>query len=66
MAKRKPNQKRRKPARTENVPGFDLKPSGYQPSKADMEEDISVPVSMERLAQSALSGGAERRGTPQQ
>lgn len=33
----------------------------YQPTKADLEMDVSVPVSPERLARAALSGGAARR-----
>ena len=33
----------------------------YHPGKADMEREISVPVSPERLAQAALKGGAPRR-----
>lgn len=33
----------------------------YQPRKADMEMDISVDVTPERLADAALKGGAPRR-----
>ena len=33
----------------------------YQPNKADMEFDIGVDVTPERLAQAALRGGAPRR-----
>ena len=33
----------------------------YQPTKADMERDVSVQVSPQRLAQAVLSGGAPRR-----
>ena len=33
----------------EVVNGFELKPSGYQPTKAELEEDISVPVSFDRM-----------------
>ncbi len=33
----------------------------YKPSKSDMERDVSVGVSPERLAQAALRGGAPRR-----
>ena len=39
-----------------------LKPPDYQPSKAELEEDLSVPVTLEQLAKAAVSGGAERRG----
>jgi hypothetical protein len=59
MAKQKSARKRKKPEKAES--GFELKPAGYQPSKAEMEQDISVPVSLERLAKAAVSGGAERR-----
>lgn len=31
---------------------------GYQPNKADMSKDVSVPVTSERLAKAALKGGA--------
>lgn len=34
---------------------------GYQPNKADMSKDVSVPVTSERLAKAALKGGAPRR-----
>lgn len=40
---------------------FQLKTSNYQPTKAELEEDLSVPVSLEQLAQAALSGGAKWR-----
>ncbi|MCY4463143.1 MAG: hypothetical protein OXC26_22500 [Albidovulum sp.] len=33
----------------------------YQPTKADMERDVSVSVSPERLADAVLKGGAPRR-----
>ncbi len=33
----------------------------YQPRKADMECDVSVPVSPERLADAVLKGGVPRR-----
>ena len=33
----------------------------YQPTKADMERDVSVNVSPQRLAQAVLAGGAPRR-----
>ena len=32
-----------------------------QPTKAEMELDVSVPASPQRLAQAVLSGGARRR-----
>ena len=39
----------------------DLKPPDYQPSKAELEEDISVPVTLEELAKAALAGGEKRK-----
>lgn len=38
---------------------FNLKPSNYQPTKAELEEDLSVPVTLEELAKAALSGGVK-------
>ena len=57
----KARQKRRKSARTKPANGFELKPANYQPTKAELEEDLSVPVSLERLAKAAVQGGAQRR-----
>ena len=54
----KARQKRRKASRTKTANGFELKPSSYQPTKAELEENISVPVSLERLAKAAVKGGA--------
>ena len=33
----------------------------YQPTQADLEQDVSVDVTPERLAKAALQGGAQRR-----
>ena len=33
----------------------------YQPTKAELEEDISVKTTPEKLADAVLGGGAERR-----
>ena len=57
----KPAQRRGKSSKTDDAGATELKPSTYQPSKAELEKDLSVPVSLERLAKAALSGGAERR-----
>ena len=54
--KREDNQRRGQPPKA-----TDLKPPDYQPSKAELEEDISVPVTLEELAKAALSGGEKRR-----
>ena len=34
---------------------------GYQPSKEDLNEDVSAPVLPERLAQAVIKGGADRK-----
>ena len=60
MAKRKTEPTRSKSEKPDGVSGFELKPSTYQPSKAELEQDLSVPVSLERLAKAAVSGGEER------
>ena len=33
----------------------------YHPTKAEMEIDVSIPTTPERLAAAVLKGGAERR-----
>ncbi len=33
----------------------------YHPTKAEMETDVSIPTTPERLATAVLKGGAERR-----
>ena len=35
--------------------------SNYQPSKSELEADISLPVTPERLARAVVAGGAPRR-----
>ena len=37
-------------------------PSSYQPSKAELEEDVSVDAALEDVAEAMLQGGAQRRG----
>ena len=39
----------------------DVLARSYQPDKADLEQDVSVDVTPERLAKAVLQGGAERR-----
>lgn len=62
MAKPKTTDKHRKPSNPEKVDGFEFKPDDYEPSEAELEEDLSVPVSLEQLAKAALTGGAKRKG----
>ena len=61
MPKSKTAHKRKRKEKPEIVDGFALKPSSYQPSKAELEEDLSVPVSLEQLARVALVGGVPRK-----
>ena len=60
MSKPREPRKRRKPPDPEKAQDFEFKPAGYQPSKAELEEDLSVPVSLEQLAKAALAGWAKR------
>lgn len=61
MTKPKTTDKHRKLSNPEKVDGFALKPDDYEPSQAELEEDLSVPVSLEQLAKAALAGGVARR-----
>ena len=53
MAKRSKKQAKGKKPKTVN--GFELKPSTYQPSKKELEADISVPVSFGRLVDAVFA-----------
>ena len=35
--------------------------SSYQPSKAELEEDVSIDATLDDVAAAMLQGGAERR-----
>ena len=61
MAKAKGSRKRKKSRNTKPTNSFDLKPSTYQPTKAELEEELSVPVSLEQLGRAAVQGGVPRR-----
>ena len=37
-------------------------PAGHQPTKADMEEDVSIDAAPEALARAVTRGGAHRKG----
>ena len=54
-------KRRRDGSKAKRASDARLKPSEYQPSKAELEEDLSVSVSLEELAKAALSGGAKRK-----
>ena len=52
MAKKKSRPQRARPKPVE---------PGYQPSKAELETDVSLPVTPERLMRAVVAGGAPRR-----
>ena len=41
-------------------------PSKHQPTKAEMEEVIVIPATLDQLAGAVLAGGAPRRKTDQE
>ena len=51
----------REPKDIKTKPVVTLKPDRYQPTKAEMEKDITVPVSPERLAKAAVRDVTVRR-----
>ena len=51
----KRSKKKSKNRTSKTVNGFELKPSSYQPSKRELEEDIRVPVSFDRLVDAVFS-----------
>lgn len=53
MPKRSKKQAKSKKSKTVN--GFELKPSSYQPSKKELEADISVPASFNRLVDAVFA-----------
>ena len=57
MAKRK--SKRNKPQESKRANGVELKPMSYQPSKKELEEDISVPVPFDRIIDALFAGDKE-------
>ena len=61
MAKAKATRKRRNPRNSKWANGVELKPSSYQPSKEELEADISVPVSFDRMVD-ALFASDKARG----
>ena len=61
MAKAKATRKRRKPEKSKWANGVELKPSSYQPSKEELEADISVPVSFDRMVEALFASDGELR-----
>lgn len=56
MAKVKNNRKPKKQQESKWANGVELKPSSYQPSKEELEADISVPVSFDRMVDALFAG----------
>ncbi len=52
--------KAKKQVRSKNLKPVPVEP-GYQPSKAELEADVSLPVTPERLMRALVAGGAPRR-----
>ncbi len=48
-------------SRLRGRPAEDAVRSNYQPSKAELEADVSLAVTPERLARAVVAGGASRR-----
>ena len=51
----KRGKKKDKKRTSKTVNGFELKPSSYQPSKKELEADVSVPVSFDRLVDAVFA-----------
>ena len=51
----KQGKKRTDGRKPQAVNGVDLKPSGYQPSKKELEADIRVPVPSDRLVDAVFA-----------
>ena len=49
MARNKSSRNRKKSEKSKWANSVELKPSSYQPSKKELEADISVPVSFDRM-----------------
>ena len=41
--------------------GVKLKPSSYQPTKAEMEEKVSIPIDPNLLGKAIVTGGVPRK-----
>lgn len=52
--------KAKKQVRSKNPKPVPVEP-GYQPSKGELEADVSLPVTPERLMRALVAGGAPRR-----
>ena len=48
-------------SKAETLTAREVPPITYQPSKAELEADVSLPVTPERLACAVVSGGQSRR-----
>ena len=62
MAKR--SKKQAKNRRPKNTDGFELKPSSYQPSKKELEDDVRVPASFDRLVDALFASDGKQAPGP--
>ena len=61
MAKAKGTRQRKKKRESQWANGVELKPSSYQPSKEELEADISVPVPFDRMVDALFASDRELR-----
>jgi hypothetical protein len=62
MPKRSKKKAKSRPSKSAN--SFELKPSSYQPSKKELEADISVPVSFDRLVDAVFASDRQQTASP--
>ena len=62
MAKGKGVRQCKKECKSQWANGVELKPSSYQPSKEELEADISVPVSFDRMVDALFASDRELKG----
>ena len=59
MAKAEGARQPKKKRESQWANGVELKPSSYQPSEEELEADISVPVSFDRLVDALFASDRE-------
>ena len=58
-----PNQGKRDRKRdkeSKSTTGFELKPTNYQPSKEELEEDLRLPASFDQVVQTLFAGDRKK------
>ena len=60
----KRNTKRTKARKPKVVNGLELKPSGYQPSKKELEADVRVPASFDRMVDALFASDRQHASSP--